>query len=271
MRRGIVNLDSSNTILAQISALTNMVKRLQRQTDIQEVKAINAFCEICGSNHDASECGQNPESSCYVGEYNKNVMSNTYNPAWRKHPNFSWQNQNNTLNPSTSHQQGYQNQPRQLNQPRQVYQQPSNYSTLENTLKTFMTQTSAYMARIDQFIQKTDAFMDGTEMRMQNQEAALKSLENQVGQISQVLKSRPIGRFPSDTEVANGATHDQCKAISTRSDNVLKPPTKSKLGETTIANSKAASDTDIPTPAAPLPRQKIIQTHVNLRKQRFQY
>ncbi|KAK8600810.1 hypothetical protein V6N12_050658 [Hibiscus sabdariffa] len=36
-------------------------------------------------------------------------------------------------------------------------------------------------------------------------------------QISQVLKSRPIGGFPSDTEVDKGAIHEQCKAISIRS------------------------------------------------------
>ncbi|KAK8584328.1 hypothetical protein V6N13_109716 [Hibiscus sabdariffa] len=90
--------------------------------------------------------------------------------------------------------------------------------------------------------------MDRTEMRMQNQEAALKSLENQVGQISQVLKSRPLGGFPSDTEVAKGATHEQCKAISTRSGKVLKTPTENKQGEATIANSKAASDIDSPAP-----------------------
>ncbi|KAL4303132.1 hypothetical protein GQ457_10G012710 [Hibiscus cannabinus] len=80
-----------------------------------------------------------------------------------------------------------------------------------------MTQTSGYMARTDQFIQNTDAFMDRTEMRMQNQEDTLKSLENQVAQISQAQKSRPVGRFPNDTEVAKGATHEQCKAIATRS------------------------------------------------------
>ncbi|KAK9003656.1 hypothetical protein V6N11_084291 [Hibiscus sabdariffa] len=84
------------------------------------------------------------------------------------------------------------------------------------------------------------------EMRMQNQEVALKSLENQAGQISQVLKLRPIGGFPSDNEVVKGASHEQCKAISTRSSNVLEPPTKNKQGETTVANSKATSDTDVP-------------------------
>ncbi|KAL4361738.1 hypothetical protein GQ457_04G020510 [Hibiscus cannabinus] len=99
-RRGAAQLDSSDTILAQIASLTNMVKNMQKQPHIQEVKTLDAFCEQCGSNHDASDCGQQIESSSYVGNYNKNVMSNTYNPAWRNHPNFSWKNQNNTPNPT---------------------------------------------------------------------------------------------------------------------------------------------------------------------------
>ncbi|KAK8975264.1 hypothetical protein V6N11_046733 [Hibiscus sabdariffa] len=168
-KRGPTQLDSSDTILAQISALTNMTL----------------------------------ESSCYVGNYNKNTMSNTYNPAWRNHPNFSWKNQNNALNPQQPNQSGFQNQPRQNPQqiqPRQEYQQPNDYKNLENTLTQFMAQTSTYMARIDRFIQKTDAFMDRTKMKLQNHDATLKSLETQVGQISQILNTRPIGRFPSDTE-----------------------------------------------------------------------
>ncbi|KAK8621901.1 hypothetical protein V6N13_097529 [Hibiscus sabdariffa] len=115
MRRGTTQLDSSDTILAQIYALTNMVKSMQRQSNTQVVKVVDAFCELCGNNHNASECGQAPESSCFDGEYNKNIISNTYNPGWRKLPNFSWKNQNNTLNPKPSTQQGYQNQPRDEN------------------------------------------------------------------------------------------------------------------------------------------------------------
>ncbi|KAL4301839.1 hypothetical protein GQ457_10G008710 [Hibiscus cannabinus] len=86
-----------------------------------------------------------------------------------------------------------------------------------------MAQTSAYMARTDRFIQKTYAFMDRTEMELQNQTAMLKSLETQVEQISQILNTKPIGRFPSDTEVAKGTTHEQCKAMATRSGRVLEP------------------------------------------------
>ncbi|KAK8996661.1 hypothetical protein V6N11_081927 [Hibiscus sabdariffa] len=63
--------------------------------------------------------------------------------------------------------------------------------------------------------------MDRTEMKLQNHDATLKSLETQVGQISQILSSRPIGGFSSDTEVAKGATHEQCKAITTRSGKIL--------------------------------------------------
>ncbi|KAK8652154.1 hypothetical protein V6N13_061176 [Hibiscus sabdariffa] len=104
MRRGTAQLDSSDTILSQISTLTNMVKNLQKQPDIHEVKVLDSLCEICGNNHDSSEYEQTPETSCYVGNYNRNVTSNTYNPAWRQHPNFSWQNQNNALNANTANQ-----------------------------------------------------------------------------------------------------------------------------------------------------------------------
>ncbi|KAL4360937.1 hypothetical protein GQ457_04G019810 [Hibiscus cannabinus] len=53
-------------------------------------------------------------------------------------------------------------------------------------------------------------------------DATLKSLETQVWQISQILSSRPIGGFPSDTEVAKGATYEQCNAIITKSGKILK-------------------------------------------------
>ncbi|KAK8578449.1 hypothetical protein V6N13_116293 [Hibiscus sabdariffa] len=134
---GLWAYSNTYTILAQIASLTNMVKNMQKQPHIQEVKALDVFCELCGNNHDASECVQNVESSCYVGNYNKSTMSNTYNPAWRNHPNFSWKNQNNTLNPQPPTQTGFQNQPRQNPQqllPRQDYQQPTDYKNLENTL-----------------------------------------------------------------------------------------------------------------------------------------
>ncbi|KAK8644587.1 hypothetical protein V6N13_123889 [Hibiscus sabdariffa] len=88
--------------------------------------------------------------------------------------------------------------------------------------------------------------MDRTKMQMQNQEAALKSLENQVRQISQVLNTRPMGGFSSDTKVAKGATPEKYKAISTRSGKMLITPNKSKHGEEIVFNPSAVIVPDIP-------------------------
>ncbi|KAK8975566.1 hypothetical protein V6N11_055714 [Hibiscus sabdariffa] len=228
IRRGPAQLDSSDNILAQIASLTNMVKNMQKQPLIQELRPMNN-------------------------------ISNTYNPAWKNHSNFSWRNQSNTLNPQQPTQTGYQNQPRQIQQPlpRQELQLPTEYKSLENTLNQFIAQTSAYMARTDRFIQKTDAFMDRTEMKLQNHDATLKSLETQVGQISQILSSRTIGGFPSDTEVAKGATHEQCKAITTRSGKILKnnhgetavyPPPATDTPAEVDAPAQASEDHQIPQP-----------------------
>ncbi|KAL4383785.1 hypothetical protein GQ457_15G018430 [Hibiscus cannabinus] len=208
-KRGPAQLDSSDNILAHIASLTNMVKNMQKQPHIQEVKAVDAFCNQCGSNHDASECGQQIESSCYVGNYNMNNNSNTYNPAWRNHPNFSWKNQSNTLNPQQPTQPVFQNQPRQnqQTQPRQEFHQPTEYKSLENTLKQLWPKHQHTWKELI------------------------------VGQISQLLSNRQIRGFPSDTEVAKGATHEQCNAITTRSGKIMK---NNKEG--TVVNPPAAKD-----------------------------
>ncbi|KAK8676459.1 hypothetical protein V6N13_142033 [Hibiscus sabdariffa] len=67
---------------------------MHQQQTIQEVKVMESFCEICGNSRDSFKCGQNPEPRCYVRNYNRNVMSNTYNPAWKKNnlPPGSFQN-----------------------------------------------------------------------------------------------------------------------------------------------------------------------------------
>ncbi|KAL4290663.1 hypothetical protein GQ457_14G026970 [Hibiscus cannabinus] len=66
-----------------------------------------------------------------------------------------------------------------------------------------------------------------------------------------------IGGFPSDTEVANGATHEQCNAITTRSGKILKnnlegtgvnpPPAKDTPAEAD-APAQADEDHNIPPP-----------------------
>ncbi|KAL4283785.1 hypothetical protein GQ457_16G021310 [Hibiscus cannabinus] len=187
-------LDPTDSVSAQLAALTNMVKNLQCPSSSQEVKVIASYCDLCNANHDSFECPQNPESSFYVVNFNRNnnPYSNTYNPGWKQHPNFSWNNQRNPSNTirQNAEASGFQqNMPRQQNQLPQ--QQPQSTSSLENSLNAFMNETKSYMTKTSKFMGRIDSFINRAEIRMQSQEAALKSLETQVGQFAQMLSARP--------------------------------------------------------------------------------
>ena len=62
------------------------------------------------------QCPSNPESVNYIGNFNRgqnNPYSNSYNPGWRNHPNFSWGgNQGVSAGPRPSQPPGFQQQMR---------------------------------------------------------------------------------------------------------------------------------------------------------------
>ncbi|XP_031398546.1 uncharacterized protein LOC116209130 [Punica granatum] len=107
------DMDTIANLTTQISALTTQV----------------AFCELCSGPHSTLECmsgnpsaSPNGEQVNFVNNFqrsNQGPYSNTYNPGWRNHPNFSWRrNENNALKPPPGFQkQGpAQNAPPQQNQ-----------------------------------------------------------------------------------------------------------------------------------------------------------
>ncbi|KAL4282844.1 hypothetical protein GQ457_16G021330 [Hibiscus cannabinus] len=88
---GMLDLDANDSLSAQLSAITHMLKNLQKPTDVRDVKALS--CVHCEGKHHANDCPTMHESASYVGNYNRNAnnpYSNIYNPSWRQHPNFSW-------------------------------------------------------------------------------------------------------------------------------------------------------------------------------------
>ncbi|KAL4366587.1 hypothetical protein GQ457_05G023200 [Hibiscus cannabinus] len=159
------------------STRKGMTRRNVRTYELEPTDAISAQL--------AALTNMNPESSFYVGNFNRNnnPYSNTYNPRWKQHPNFSW---NNQRNPSNTIRQNAEASGFQQNMPRQQNQLPQQQPP-------------------------------STKIRMQGQEATLKSLETQVGQFAQMLSARPQGNLPSNTEVARGQGYEQCKVIITRS------------------------------------------------------
>ena len=68
------------------------------------------------------------------------------------------------------------------------------------------------------------AFITKTENHIQNQGVALKNLENQVGQLTNALSSRPSGSLPSNTEIPKRDGKEHAKAITLRSGNTVTIP-----------------------------------------------
>ena len=112
------------------------------------------YCSVCNVNDHwecdcpyATETQGNHEQVNFVNQGNfrpnNNPYSNTYNPGWRNHPNFSWRNQN-VQNPG--------NQSNQSNRGQNFgNQQPRN---LENMLQEFMTKQDERFDELKQEIEK---------------------------------------------------------------------------------------------------------------------
>ena len=93
-----VNEVSNSILSSQLSELTNAVRSLvvsqtQQVQQIQQPKT----CGICANNHPTDLCPSLQEEDQQVnadggfnGQRRYDPYSNTYNPGWRDHPNFSY-------------------------------------------------------------------------------------------------------------------------------------------------------------------------------------
>ncbi|KAF7827348.1 uncharacterized protein G2W53_018512 [Senna tora] len=181
------------------------------------VKVVSPFvqaCENCGEMHTLEQCPLILESVQYLANRNaNNPYSNTYNPGWRNHPNFSW-SQNQGAGPSSSSRPnnppefnigGFNQQVRALPPPTE--KKPS--------LEEMMV---SYMSKNDALMQSQNAVIQNQTALIQSQASSLRSLETQVGQLATALNNRQQGTLPSDTEPnprKEGKEH--CKAIFFRS------------------------------------------------------
>src|SRR5262249_15552672 len=124
--------------------------------------------------------------------------SNTYNPGWRNHPNFSWSNQNtqgSTFPPGFPKVQ-QQHLPAPPQQPPPM-QPPLPTPEKKPSLEELVTQ-----------------FVQSSEARHRNQEASIHNLEKQIGQLAKMIAERPLGSLPSNTEPN---PREQVNAITLRS------------------------------------------------------
>ncbi|XP_073269608.1 uncharacterized protein [Primulina huaijiensis] len=184
------------------------------------------LCDKCGGEHYVKD-GQDSDPF-YVHEEapvnqvgiqncpRNDPYSNTYNPGWREHPNFSWGWQSSQNRPQVGQQYG--KQPMYRPEPREE------------------------KSSLDQMMSK---FILSTETRLQNQDASIKGLENQIGQLAKMITSRDPRTLLSNTETN---PKEQVKAITLRSGKVLEKKEKEKedqgeeAADTSIALKKAKLD-----------------------------
>ncbi|XP_060969676.1 uncharacterized protein LOC133036918 [Cannabis sativa] len=184
---GVLEVDALTALTAQMASMTNILKNMNMGGSVQP--------------------GHSKASVCYVGNQNfnrnNNPYSNSYNPAWKHHPNFSWGGQGASSSGAQQAQgkqsfpPGFSQQPR----PQQPHQpQGSQPSSLESLMRDYMS--------------KNDAVI-------QSQAASLQNLEVQLGQLANDLKNRPQGTLPSDTENSRRDCKEHCKAVTLRSGKII--------------------------------------------------
>ncbi|KAK8585387.1 hypothetical protein V6N13_076261 [Hibiscus sabdariffa] len=165
------------------------------------------------------------EQASYLGNVNRNSnnpYSNTYNPGWHQHPNFSWNNQVGT-NASSSNRQQNTNAPLgfQVNMP--WHSEPkgnasaSNSNSMEATMQEFISTTKTMLQEHSASIKHHGNMLQTQGALLQSHSSSLRTLETQVGQIAQALQVRPHGNLPSNTEVTKSNGKEQCSALTLRS------------------------------------------------------
>jgi hypothetical protein len=120
-----------------------------------------------------------------VGPY-----SETYNPGWRNHPNFSWkQNQGGApQNAKTQYPPRFQAQ--QHNQPSSQVPASSPQSAFEETMRTFIQSNGQLMQELQKSTMiNSQAIQEVKNATMVNTQAIAK-MENQIGQIANHLGER---------------------------------------------------------------------------------
>ncbi|KAL4306701.1 hypothetical protein AHAS_Ahas16G0204600 [Arachis hypogaea] len=185
MKKGVLEVDTLNAILAQNKILTQQVNMISQS--LHGMQAASNSTQEASSEEEAYD-PENPAIAevNYLGE----PYGNTYNSTWRNHPNFSWKDQ--------KPQQGFNNGGRN----RFSNSKPFPSSTQQQTENS--EQNASNLANlVSDLSEATVSFMN--EIR-----SSIRNLEAQVSQLSKRITEIPPSTLPSNTEEN---PKGECKAI----------------------------------------------------------
>ncbi|XP_020272432.1 uncharacterized protein LOC109847612 [Asparagus officinalis] len=199
---GKYEIDALDHISSKVDALFKKVEGLS----INSVASTSISCEICGYvGHSALQCqlGNPPsidtsgnEQVNYVNNFNQkgDPFSNTYNPGWRNHPNFSYRNPPGNPMPASNF------GPPGFRAPQSNF--PSQKSNLENMMEKFVTTQSKLNEEFKQQQQITNKVVKQLASKIDSLATHNKMLETQITQLAQNVSSssRPSGMLPGQPE-----------------------------------------------------------------------
>ncbi|KAG7990869.1 hypothetical protein I3843_02G046600 [Carya illinoinensis] len=186
------------------------------------------------------EGGSEPiQSTNWVNQAQNQPFSNTYNPGWRNHPNFSWRNdQPGWSPPPQQHQyppyQNPQSYPYVAHpgfQPHVAAQSPQSSSFANKTLEDSMAQMAN---TFQQFILATT-----------NNTQAINELHGTVNKMSTTLSTLEKGKFPVQPQPNSQVYRQQQNQVHNVSGDVVETAkTVLNLRKVIVPTSKDAAETD---------------------------
>ncbi|XP_050876375.1 uncharacterized protein LOC127080090 [Lathyrus oleraceus] len=101
MKTKTYEVNGINHVNAKVYALTQNIENLTI-TLVATIATVAPNCELCGTpGHTNVECQLLAGIPTDQVNYTQgNPYSNTYNPGWRNHPNFSYKNKNALFSPN---------------------------------------------------------------------------------------------------------------------------------------------------------------------------
>lgn len=208
---------SIGTSFALEAKIDAMIKKFNNVFSSNQMnQASQSMCFKCNDpNHIADQC---PNSIEQINAFNKaknDPFSPTYNPGWRNHPNFAWNQNNPNTNTVRPNFQAFPNnasnppfQPNHFqpnfagpshNQPQQSNFQPNSahppqddkrLSSLEKTLETLAKATT-------QSLRSNSNLQNLLTSYMQNTNQSIAKFEMQMSQLATSVSERERGKFPS--------------------------------------------------------------------------
>ncbi|XP_061367654.1 uncharacterized protein LOC133310700 [Gastrolobium bilobum] len=210
-KRGILQLEGNDVVLAENSLLSQQVANLTSRLDKMQLagvqtKVVAVVCEYCQDNHESNEC--------------HTLLSS--DPPQQVHVNGVWYDQR----PQPHNISRTQNYPSGGNN----FQRRVQGTGLDFKSNNYLQpppipakKPSELEKLVGQMVQHSNAFMEETQANTKNTQASIRNLENQIGQLAKQMADRTPGTFPSNT-VTN--PKKDCMAVTTRSGKVIAAPEK---------------------------------------------